>query len=151
MALDTFDEIIQFAIEKEIEAQDFYKKASEEESLSGSRQMLLDFANEEKKHQEMLENLDKQTVMETKIEPIPDLKRSDYMKKMDYTPGMGYRDILITGMKREEEAVNLYENLKARTENDEIKQVFQLLVQEESKHKLALEKLYDDFMAQMGD
>jgi rubrerythrin len=41
--------------------------------------------------------------------------------------------------------------LLAKAETDEAKKVFKMLCQEEAKHKLALETMLDDFMAQAGD
>lgn len=37
-----------------------------------------------------------------------------------------------------------------KTDKEELIKVFQMLAQEEAKHKLALETLYDDHMAEMG-
>jgi rubrerythrin len=39
----------------------------------------------------------------------------------------------------------------AKAETDEQKKVFKMLCQEEAKHKLSLETIYDDYMAEMGD
>lgn len=54
-------------------------------------------------------------------------------------------------MKREEKALALYNEMLVKTENPEAKKLFQMLCQEEAKHKLALETKYDDYMAEMGD
>ena len=52
-------------------------------------------------------------------------------------------------MKREEKAVKLYTLLGEQTDDADAKKLFQLLVQEESKHKLGLESMYDDYLADM--
>ena len=44
MPFESFEEILQYAIEKEKEAADFYEEASSQESFSGSKEMLLQFA-----------------------------------------------------------------------------------------------------------
>ena len=64
---------------------------------------------------------------------------------------MGYRDILVIAIKREENALKLYNKLQAEAENENAKAVFKILCQEEAKHKLGLETMYDDYMAEMGD
>ena len=56
-------------------------------------------------------------------------------------------DILRIAMKREEQAVHLYRDLGDKSNDPELKKIFEILVQEESKHKLALESMYDDFLA----
>ena len=56
MDFDNLEAIIAFAIEKEKEAAEFYEENSESEMMSGKRQMLKEFAAEERKHQKMLES-----------------------------------------------------------------------------------------------
>jgi rubrerythrin len=68
-----------------------------------------------------------------------------------YEPGMHYSEILRLAMKREEMALKLYNELQSQTENQDFIKLFQILAQEEAKHKKFLETLYDDFMAQQGD
>ena len=82
---------------------------------------------------------------------ITDIKRSDYIVDLEYTPGMGYNDILMLAMKREEKALKLYNDFLEQTDSEEGKTLFKILCQEEAKHKLALETMYDDYMAKMGD
>lgn len=151
MHFESFKEAVDFAVEKEKEAASFYDQASEEEALSGSKQMFKEFAEEERKHQRMLENLDSVDVRDFQPKGIQNLKRSDYMDDFEYKKGMGYRDILTIAMKREEKALALYQELEKQAEKENMKKLFKLLAEEEAKHKLGLETLYDDFMAKMGD
>ncbi len=58
MEFKSYQAIIDFAIEKEIEAAAFYEEAAGNETREETRKMLLDFAREERKHQYLLENLD---------------------------------------------------------------------------------------------
>jgi rubrerythrin len=155
MNFESINDIIDFAIQKEQEAVDFYLSASKEESMSGSKEMLIEFSEEEKKHRKILEALkDKgyaEGVEDYEFKWIKDIKRSDYMDDMVYKPGMGYRDILVLAIKREEAALKLYNKLLAKAESENAKKVFKILCQEEAKHKLGLETMYDDHMAEMGD
>ena len=64
---------------------------------------------------------------------------------------MHYRDILMLAIKREEKALKLYNDLLKRVGDAQGQKIFKILCQEEAKHKLALETMYDDFMAEMGD
>ena len=59
MQFENLKAIIDFAIEKEKEAALFYESLSEEESMAGSRKMFKEFAQEEQKHQQLLENIEK--------------------------------------------------------------------------------------------
>ena len=155
MDFQSFDDIVRFAIEKEKEAAEFYTECSGQEMFSGTRQMLLDFAAEERKHQQMLEKLLTQgadaAVPDYQFKWIPDIHRSDYVEDIDYRPGLGYHELLLVAMKREEKALQLYNLLQDKAEQDAWRQLFKILCQEEAKHKLALESMYDDYMAKMGD
>ena len=64
---------------------------------------------------------------------------------------MPYNEILLLAMKREEKALKLYNDFLKKADTDESKKLFKVLCQEEAKHKLALETMYDDYMAEMGD
>jgi rubrerythrin len=148
-------EIIDFAIEKEKEAAEFYMQVSGQEQFSGKKQMLEEFAAEERKHQALLEDLKAgklgEQLEDYRFEWITDIKRSDYVHDVEYQPGMGYDELLMLAMKREEKALALYNEMLGRADSDEAKKVFKMLCQEEAKHKLTLETLYDDFMAELGD
>ena len=151
MRFETFEEIMDFAIEKEKEAAAFYEEASKMEKFSGAKDVLESFAKEERKHQNMLENFSKENVELYTIEKIPDLKRSDYLVDLEYEPGMAYPDLLRLAMKREEKAVKFYTNFSEGADTDDHKKLFQVLAQEESKHKLKLETMLDDYLAKSGD
>jgi rubrerythrin len=70
---------------------------------------------------------------------------------LTYRPGMAYNEILMVAMKREEKALKLYNEMLSHAETADQKKLFKVLCQEEAKHKLAFETLYDDYMAKMGD
>ena len=155
MDFNNLDEIIDFAIAKEVEAEEFYKSVSEQESFAGKKKMLLEYAAEEKKHQKLLEDLKTGKVGkqldEYTFKWVTDIKRSNYIVAMEYEEGMMYNDLLMLAMQREEKALALYNKLEKEVEDAASKKLFQVLAQEEAKHKLYLETQYDDYMATMGD
>lgn len=155
MDFNNLTEIIDYAIAREIEAEEFYRSVSEQESFSGKKEMFLEYAAEEKKHQTLLEDLKTgkagRGLEDYKFKWITDIKRSNYTHDVEYRPGMAYQEILMLACKREEKALLLYNDLLAKAETDDAKKVFKILCQEEAKHKLALETMYDDYMAQAGD
>jgi rubrerythrin len=139
-----FQEIIRFAIEKEIASVDFYIKASQVVKYSGTKELFLDFAEQEKGHRKLLEDLSMGKVIQAKIKPIPDLKISDYLIDVEFKPDLSYAEILRMAMKREEQSTKLYTALKEPVQDEGLKKLFSFLVQEETKHKYKLEKIYDD-------
>jgi rubrerythrin len=155
MEFKNLEDIIAFAIEKEKEAAEFYETLSTQERFSGKKRMLLEFSEQERKHQKMLEDLGagkvERKLDEYKFKWITDIKRSDYVEDVEYHPGLGFKELVMLAMKREEKALKLYNELLANAQTEDQKKVFKILCQEEAKHKLSLETMYDDFMAQMGD
>ena len=121
----------------------------------GSKKMFAEFAAEEQKNEKIL--LDFKTTGVSKslekyqLKWITDIKRSDYLVDLSYEKGMPYNEILLLAMKREEKALKLYNDFLEKADTDESKKLFMVLCQEEAKHKLALETMYDDYMATMGD
>ena len=153
MDFNSTEEILNYAIEREKEAAAFYEEISSKEAFSGTKKTFEGFAKEERKHQAMLEDfsINKEKIAEYKLEWITDIKRSDYLVDIEYEPGMHYTDILRLAMKKEEKALKLYNDLAQKTDNQDVIKLFQILSQEEAKHKGFLEGLYDDYMAEQGD
>ena len=139
-----FQEIIQFAIQREIESMDFYDEACKLVKNSGTRDLFLDFVKQEGGHKKKLEEVQAGKIVLGKIEKIPNLKISDYMVDAELKPNISYADILRIAMKREERSVKLYSDLNEKNEEERLKNLFTFLVQEESKHKYYIEKIYDD-------
>ena len=148
MEFESVEKIIDYAMEKEKEAADFYEKAKDDKNYQAINDMLTQFAAEEVKHYNMLKALkgERAKIASYAFRTVTDLKISDYMTDITYKPGLSYQDMLHVAMKREEEAYKFYKGLIDKTDNEELKKVFQLLAQEESKHKLTLETWYDDFL-----
>lgn len=149
MNFKSVDDILAYAIEKEKEAVKFYTDLSSKENFKSVKETFENFAKEEQKHVQLLSGLstDKSKVDEYELKAVPDLKISDYLVDTEYKEGMFMQDILRIAMKREEQAVKLYKDLAGKTTNGEIIKVLNILAQEEAKHKLGLETMYDDFLA----
>ncbi len=144
MEAKKFMEIIQFAIQREIESMDFYTKATKIVKHSGTRELFLDFVKQEEGHKKKLEEVQTGKIVLGKIEKVPNLKISDYLIEAELKPDISYADILRIAMKREERSVKLYTDLNEKNENENLKNLFTFLIQEEGKHKYYIEKIYDD-------
>lgn len=139
-----FEMVIQLAIDGEQEAIDAYTTASEIVAAANVKEMLLGLARQEQMHKNRLMSIDRERVSAAAIVNVPDLKIADYMDDVTVTADMGYQDILVVAMKREEKAHNLYTALASNTEDPELRKLFEILAAEEAGHKLALEKEYDE-------
>ncbi len=139
-----FKEIIEFAIDKEIRAFNFYTSASQVAKYSGAKELFSDLAKEEVGHRKLLEKMDIGKVAQAKIETVPNLKISDYMVDVEFKPDLSYADILRAAMKMEERALKLYTDMKESNKDNDLIKLFTLLASEEAKHKFRLEKIYDE-------
>jgi rubrerythrin len=141
-------EVIQFALEKEKEAVEFYQYCSDQAKRPEMKEAFLEMKNEESKHVRMLQNFKPQQIDRINIKQISDMKISDYLVDMEFKPDMSYQDLLVLAMKREESAYRMYQNLGKESEDASMVKMFQILAQEELKHKNRLQKEYDDYVLQ---
>ena len=146
MDLSNFDEVINFAIEREEEAADFYAKLSKRSKNPAIKEVFQEWSNVEVGHKRILQNIHKTAVEGRKIESTPNLKISDYIIDVKEKPDMPYADALIVAMKREEMSYELYSDLAKGIEDPDLKKAFEVLAGEELKHKLRLETEYDEFV-----
>jgi rubrerythrin len=140
----TFDDILVFAIEKEKEAVELYKKMSKLAKKPNVKAMFDEFVDEELTHVKVLEELDLDSLEGSPSGKVTDLKISDYLIDMEFKEDMVYQDALIFAMKREENAVKLYKYMLANAKDPKLIRLLEFMVNEEAKHKLRLETEYDD-------
>lgn len=143
MRLNTFEDIVREAIRKEADAALFYQMASER-ARPGMDKMFKELAEEERGHKKMLEQLDMAKLKSYTFGEIVDLKISEYLADIPYSKDMDYPDILRYAMKSEEKSRNFYLRSAEQCEDADLKKVFRMLAQEEAKHKLKFEKIYED-------
>ena len=142
--MNTVDEILDYAIDQEQQAADFYLSLAARAEKAGMKKLLLDFAEEEKRHKERLLEV---KIGERKLTPerqVLDLKISDYLVEVEATANLSYQDALIVAMKKERAAFKLYSDMAEKVPDGALKQVFVGLAKEESKHKLFFETEYEE-------
>ncbi len=139
----SINEILEFAIEKELEANQFYLEWSKKLSDRHLSELFLGFAGEELKHKEKLERVKAGGTFKPAARPVTDLKIVDYLVDLAPSPGMDYQEALIVAMKREKASFRLYSDLAAMAQDQTIRDLFTALAQEEAKHKLRLETEYE--------
>jgi rubrerythrin len=143
--LDSFDDILDFAIQNEIDANQFYADMAQQMKDPAMREAFEVFAAEELGHKIKLEGI-KQTKAIKPAQNVEDLHISDYVVEVEPGPDMGYQDALVLAMKKEKAAFRLYLELASRVANEELKSLFLSLAQEEAKHKLRFEIEYDEIV-----
>jgi rubrerythrin len=138
------DDILDFAIDNEQNAVDFYMELANKTKNDAIRVTFEKFALEEIGHKAKLIKIKDEKIFTLAKEVIQDLKLSDYVENVKPSDNMNYQEALILAMKREKSAFKLYTNLASKTNNMNLQDLFLQLAQEESKHKLMFELEYDD-------
>jgi rubrerythrin len=139
-------EILDFAIQNEQQAADFYHHLSSEATIKYMAETFGQFAKEEMGHKSRLEKIKSEGVYEAPQKDVLDMKISDYLISVPTSDKMSYQEALILAMKREKAAFKLYMKLSEMAPNDELKTIFRNLANEEAKHKLNFELEYDDII-----
>jgi len=141
---DSIEKILNFAIEGEIEAYEFYKDLASKMDNPTMKKVFEDFAAEEQGHRKLLEEARKGKTVNIGGEKIADLKIAEYAVDIVPTPDMDYQTALILAMKKEKKSFQLYSDLAAATKDPTARKLFQSLAQQEAKHKLRFELEYDE-------
>ena len=144
MQFESVDAVLDFAIQNEQDASDFYTELASKMEKPYMKQAFESFAAEERGHKAKLESVKgkkKETLSKTKV---LDLKIGDYLVEQKPSASMDYQSALILAMKQEKAAFRLYTDLAASTDDDNVRDLFLGLAQEEAKHKLRFEIEYDE-------
>ncbi len=137
-------EILEFAIAKEVEAHHFYMALAGRVDNRGMGKVLEDLAEEELEHKRKLEleitKLGK--TVPTGLQagrPSKDYILADEGAVLD----MDYKDVLLLAMEKEEASFRIYVNLIGTIEDEQSQEVLMAMAQEEVRHKLRFEAEYD--------
>jgi rubrerythrin len=139
----TYREVLEFAIEREQEAQRDYEAAAKMVKDAPMRDALLEMAAQERGHEAKLRGLNVGKFLETAQKPVPSLDIAEYVVAGELHPGMNYPELLSLAMQREKAAYRLYTDLARITPDPEARALLKALAQEEARHKLAFEIEYD--------
>jgi rubrerythrin len=142
----SLQEILEVATSFEKTAWDFYTALIPKVSKN-IRYLVEELAAEEKAHFNLFTNLAKQPDVQAQISqqittPIEDHRFSDYVHLPDLGEHPDDQAILQYAMGREDAAMKQYRELADSTEAGTAHDLFEFLANEETKHKLELEKLY---------
>ena len=144
MDLSNFSQMIRFAMRKEEDAADLYETYANLAERPSTKSIFRDLWEEEKKHKRLLEGVTKQNIEDYKLTDITNLKIAEYSVEEEFRPDMNFQEALLLAIKKEEKSQSLYNGLAQGTKDPQLKKLFQTLAQEEAKHKLKLEKEYDE-------
>jgi len=138
------DKILDFAIENEEKAAQFYTDLADRLGQQHMKDIFLGFAREERGHKAKLVEIKKGKLMLRSEQQIIDLKIGDHLKDVELSADLEYQQALILAMKAEKAAFKLYSDLASAADDPVLKEMLLGLAQEEAKHKLRFEVEYDD-------
>jgi rubrerythrin len=145
------DEVLEYAIEREQEAHDFYTGLALRMKRAGMQEVFEQFAREELAHKRKLVAIraGKIDLAEVPIQPALDLKIADYVVAPNpQRDDLDLQEALILAMQREKASYRLYSDLARLVAEPNLRNTFLALAQEEAKHKLRFEIEYDEVVLQ---
>ncbi len=150
MPTNSLTEVLNFAIEEEKAAAEFYTSLAAQAASADLRLALQGFAKEEQGHEIRLRQVQTRglTLHPAGGASVPDLKIADYQVKIKPRPNMTYRELLMLAMQKEQAATLLYTALAQTTSDPAVSDLFRQLAQEEARHKLKFETEYDNMMVE---
>jgi rubrerythrin len=142
--MTNFTEIIQFAIDREIEAESFYLEVAAKTTKEALREMFVGFAAEEKNHQHLLKGVLNNKKTELQFKHASDYKISETVDQAGLTDEMTIADVFSVAMKNEEAAMKMYQKLASDSTSEDSKRLFESLAVMEQGHKVKMEEYYTD-------
>jgi rubrerythrin len=138
------DEALDFAIKSEEEAHEYYVNLAEKVAKPWMKDLFKGFAREELGHKAKLTEAKKGRILLPIATKILDLKIAEYVEDAPESPDLTLQDALILAMKKEKKSFKLYTDLAEMADTADLRLTFQALANEEAKHKLRIEMIYDD-------
>jgi rubrerythrin len=144
---DSVEEILEYAIAREVEAVEFYRFLAGVVENPEIRDSIMVFAREETEHKAKLElELIKRGRVVSEPDNLADFNITDYMTEGSDYSNMNYAELLMLAIRKEETAFRLYVALAGMAGDMESQDVLMALAQEETKHKMLFETEYDRVM-----
>jgi len=144
---DSYEEVLEFAIDREIDANQFYLALASRADSEEIREDFVELAQEELEHKAKLELELMKMGKTVEIKQPPETPQREYIISNNQSLlDMDYEDILKLGIEKEDAAFRLYVNLVPNAYDSESREMLLGLVQEEIRHKLRFQIEYDLIM-----
>ena len=141
--INSYKGIIEYAIGHEVKAYQLYVDLSKRMVYSKTRQLCEKLANEELEHKAKLE---KESAKKCKLISPVNLSKYD-ISDDNVNIFRNCRSMLFFAIKKEQTSAELYRDFAELTKNENARQMFMWLAQEESKHKQQVGLEYNNYLA----
>jgi rubrerythrin len=136
--------LFETAIGREVEAHQFYRDVAERVQDPKVKEIFAQLAQEEKAHEELLWKLRHDPSVPMKFAAPADYKVAEAVELPEITLSMKPADALALAMKKEQQAMEFYQQLADWCTDDSVKQHYANLANMELSHKHRLEGLFVD-------
>lgn len=142
MRNEEFKKILLTAIDREVDSYAFYTVLADKVTDSALKSTFRELAQEETYHRKTLQEYLAGVKKELKFDEVKDYKLSNLLERPAPTSDMKPLDGLKLAIKKEEEAMEMYEKLAEASSDPEQMKIFTELAKMERGHKARLEDLY---------
>jgi len=139
--INSIEEILEFAIAREIEANQLYMYMAGRAKNPELAQVCKDLAKEELEHKAKLE-----LEIMKRGQLVVDLSIPDYVIEAGNDLDMDYQDLLVFAIEKEQVSIDLYNDLAFVVKDEESREVLLSLVAEETEHKRRFEAEYSNLL-----
>ena len=140
----TFEEIIDYTIDKEMDEIEFYSEIADRMDRKNVKGLFRNIALDKTVRMLRLEKM-KDMNSELNMDEIQDMKIAGSLQHVDDTRNnLSYQDALIVAMKKAKAKFKFYLNMADSTTNKECKETFLVLASDEARQKLRFEQEYDE-------
>ncbi len=142
----TVNDILEKAIQKEIESQELYRDLSGKMENEAARDILGKLVQAEEKHEETLRKYRQGELGEgtLKGEQTLDYRIAEHLEPPEITHDMKLDEVLLLAANREKVSHELYLSLAAEHPAGQVKELIEKLASQELEHKHIVEYLYNE-------
>ena len=140
----TVQQVLQTAIEKEVESQRLYADLAERVREDAAREAFADLVQQERGHQHVLERYLRGDIVEGALPPrqVLDYKIAEHFGQPAITPQMSLKDVFLLAANREMMSHEFYQSLAGAHQDGEARRLLEDLAAQELGHKHRVEFLF---------
>ena len=144
--LQTFDQVLDYAIDRETEAEALYRGWATWVTDATVRGILEEFAEEEHMHQDKLAKVRAGQRALLTGRPAPRFRTPLAVPDVPPCPDMSLAEALALAIKKEKTAYRFYLDMAVDAPSEALMELFLAMAREEANHKVRFEIEYDDLM-----
>ncbi|MGI6430677.1 MAG: ferritin family protein [Synergistaceae bacterium] len=143
--MKNYKEILKMAVGNEVEAYEFYRDAAAKMKDPAMKKTFMELADEESGHKVLLEGFLSNEMKDMKFSDEKDYKVAETVEApQTLSTDMAFKDAIALAMKKEQEAMEMYQQFADASEGAKQKETFLELAKMEKGHKVRLEGIYTD-------